>query len=56
MQEYSKKFLLTFDSKVEYHYDNLDIVDKINTLAANLSNHDEQYKTIDHDVVLKLRE
>ena len=46
----------TSASKVEYYCDNIEVVHKINTLAANSNNCNERYKTTDHDAVLKLRE
>ena len=54
IKEYCNYFILTFESKVEYYYDNLLIVNKLKILVINHSYYNEQYKTTDHDAVLKL--
>ena len=56
LQEYSKYYMLTFQSKVEYYCDNIEVVHKINTLSNNRNSFNEQHKTIDHDAVLQLKE
>lgn len=48
--------MLNFKSKVEYYYENLEVVHKLNTLATKFNHFNGQYKTTDHDTVLKLRE
>ena len=56
LQEYSKYYMLTFQSKVEYYCDNIEVVHKINTLSNNRNSFNEQHKTIDHDAILQLKE
>ena len=48
--------MLKFQSKVEYYCDNLEVVHKLNTLDTNPNHFNEQYKPIDYDEVLTLRE
>ena len=47
--------MLKFESKVEYHHDNLEIVHKIDTLTKKLNTYNEKYKTTENDAVPKLR-
>ena len=56
LQEYSKYYILTFKSKVEYYCDNIEVVHKINTLFNNPNSFNEQHKTADHNAVLQLKE
>ena len=48
--------MIKFQSRVEYHCDDLEVVHKLNTLDNNPNHYNEQYKTTDHDVVLTLRD
>ena len=48
--------MIPFQFKVEYYCDNLEVVQKINTLANNPNSFNEQYKTTDNDAVLQLKE
>ena len=56
LQEYSKYYMLTFKSKIEYYCDNIEVVHKINTLSNYRNSFNEQHKTTDHDAILQLKE
>ena len=56
LQEYSKYYMLTFKSKIDYYCDNIEVVHKIKTLSNNRNSFNEQHKTTDHDAVLQFKE
>ena len=56
IQKHSKYYILSFQSKVAYYCDNLEVINKINTLVNNPNSFNKQYITTDHDAVLQLKE
>ena len=56
LHEYSKYYMLTFKSKIEYYCDNIEVVHKINTLSNNRNSFNKQHKTTNHDAVIQLKE
>ena len=54
--EYSKYYMLTFKSKIDYYCDNIEVFHKIKTFSNNRNSFNEQHKTTDHDAVLQLKE
>ena len=56
LHEYSKYYMLTFKSKIDYYCDNIEVFHKIKTFSNNRNSFNEQHKTTDHDAVLQLKE
>ena len=56
IQKHSKYYILSFQSKGAYYCDNLEVINKINTLVNNPNSFNKQYITTDHDAVLQLKE
>ena len=56
LHEYSKYYILSFKSTIEYYCDNIEVVHKVNTHSNNRNSFNEQQKTTDHHAVLQLKD
>jgi len=55
LEEYCRYYFIEPESTIQYHYDNLEVVNKVKAIQSEKYLFDKAYKTTDHDAVLVLK-
>jgi len=56
VEEYFRYYFVKIESNIQYHCDNLKVVNKVKIIQNEKYHYDKAYKTTDHDAVLELKE
>ena len=56
LDEYCRYYFVKLESKIQYHCDNLEVVNKVKTIQKEKYLYDISYKITDYDAVLELKD
>ena len=56
LDEYCRYYFVKLESNIQYHWDNLEVVNKIKVIQKEQYLYDRAYKTTYHDAVLELKD
>ena len=56
LEEYCRYYFVKIEFNIQYHCDNLKVVNKVKAIQNDNYHYDRAYKTTDHDAVLELKE
>ena len=56
LEEHCRYYFIQFESTIQYHCDNLEVVNKVKYIQSEKYQFDKAYKRIDHDAVIVLKD